>query len=96
LARILADYDVRPGAQGGSGGVALVFHTYWGLLSHIEQREHRYRLELQQARRLLRRLHYYNVRHGFFTWYAPVLALNSRLQYVRQLREIRKQAGMPQ
>jgi hypothetical protein len=91
LARILGDYEDPRSQAGDSGGVEILFHTYWGLLAHIVQHEHRYRLQPPQAKRLLRRLHYYNLRHGFLTWYAPVLALNSRLQYLRQLRRIRQQ-----
>lgn len=96
LSGILEDVGEARAPEGGGAGVEIVFHTYWGLLGHVVEREHRYRLEPALARRLLRRLHYYNVRHGFFTWYAPVLALNSRLNYIRQLREVGRQVGETQ
>ncbi len=84
-----------PGAgveqAGASCLVEVRFHTYYGLLAHVVEREHCLRLPPRLAGRLLRRLHYYNVMHGFLTWYAPVLAVNSRLLYLRQLKRIRHQ-----
>jgi hypothetical protein len=80
---------VPTSAVPGDDHVHVVFHTYYGLLTHVVQREHDCYVPLQRAKELLRRLHAFNLLHGFLTVNAPVLAIASRLEYWRQLREIR-------
>jgi len=89
--RAYEDVDWSP--HEAPGFVAVVFHTYNGLLAWVTQREHRFWAPPEDARRLLGRLHHFNLTWGFFAYGAALIPLLSWGNYWTQKRSITKQAA---
>jgi hypothetical protein len=74
-----------------SGDVAVVFHTYHGLVAWFTQTEHRVFVSGVDAKRLLNRFARFNLTWGLFTWgaiFVPVLTL---FNYFAQRRSVSRQ-----
>ena len=88
-ARRFEGLTVAPAAAPGL--VAVVFHTYSGLLVFVKQTEYRFWASPADARNALWRLHKYNLTRGFFAYGALVIPLLSIGNYVAQKRRITQQ-----
>ena len=71
--------------------VEFVFHTYYGFLVFVIQREHRFRLPPDRARELLWNLHKFNLTWGLLAYGMLVIPLLSYGNYLAQKSRIRKQ-----
>jgi hypothetical protein len=74
------------------GMVAVVFHTYYGLLVFTHQTEYRFWALPEDARLVLSRLNRFNLTWGFFACGAIFIPLLSLGNYWAQRARIRKQA----
>lgn len=81
-------------ARPAPGMVGVVFHTYYGVLVHTEQTEHRFWAKPDDARLVLRRLHHFNMVWGVTAHGAVLIPLLSIGNYVAQRRKIAKQAAL--
>ena len=75
-----------------AGDVEVVFHTYFGFLGGGYQSEHHAFLPASHAETLLRRLHSFNLRWGWFCPGGLFVPFLSYASYRRQLKSIRAQA----
>jgi hypothetical protein len=91
LKRIYADFRLSESRRGGD--VAVVFHTYHGLVAWFTQTEHRVFVPEADARRLLNRLLRFNVTWGLFTWGALFVPPISLYNYTVQRRSIARQVA---
>lgn len=76
----------------GPGLVAVVFHTYSGLLLFVIQSEWRFWATPEDARKILSRLNRHNLTWGFLAYGVLVIPILTLGNYATQLRRIRKQA----
>lgn len=92
--RLYEDVVVYDGP--GPGLVHVVFHTYSGILFFAHQAEHRFWASPQDARTLLSRLHWFNLKWGIFAQGGILVPPLSLGNYWAQRRSIAKQeAAMP-
>ncbi len=91
-ARRQAFVDVTISQTPASGLVAVVFHTYNGIL-HARIVEHRFWATPDDARLILARLNWFNFKWGFFAHGAVLIPLLSIGNYWTQLARIKKQAA---
>jgi len=75
----------------GPGLVAVVFHTYWGMIAFVDQHEHRFWAPPDDAREALGRLHRFDMIWGFFVHAALLIPIVSFGNYLAQKRSISKQ-----
>ncbi len=80
---------VHPGPAPGL--VAVVFHTYYGVLAFVSQTEHRFWATPDDAREALLRLHRFNLSWGIFAYGALLIPPLSYVNYLAQKRSIRRQ-----
>jgi hypothetical protein len=73
------------------GAVHVVFHTYHGFLIYAHQVEHNVWAMPKDALLLLRRLHRFNVTHGFFAYGALFIPILSWFNYRSQVGQIERQ-----
>ena len=89
LRRIYSDFDLSDSQR--DGDVAIVFHTYHGLVAWFTQTEHREYVSATTAIRLLNRFLRFNLTWGLFTWGALFVPPISLLNYFAQRRSIARQ-----
>ncbi len=87
--RAFEGLKVHPGPAPGL--VAVVFHTYYGFLAFVTTTEYRFWATPDDARRALLRLHRFNLTWGMFAYGAILIPLVSFVNYLLQLRSIRRQ-----
>lgn len=68
------------------------FHTYYGLLVFTFMNEHSFWATPEDARLVLLRLHRFNLTWGMFAYGALFIPIVSYLNYLLQLRSIKRQA----
>lgn len=91
--RAFAGLKVHSGPAPGL--ILVVFHTYYGFIAFVTQTQHRFWATPDDARRALLRLHRFNLTWGRFAYGAILIPLVSFVNYLAQLRSIRRQeAGM--
>jgi hypothetical protein len=73
------------------GLVAVVFHTYYGFIDFVTQTEPRFWAPPDEARRVLWRLHRFNLSWGMFAYGALLIPLMSCGNDLAQNRSIRRQ-----
>jgi hypothetical protein len=83
--------DLKPHWPARKGDVTVRFHTYFGFLVWHMVTEHRFALPADEARVLLSRLNYHNLRWGFLCELVVAVPLVSLINYWAQLRSIRRQ-----
>lgn len=81
-------------AQPMTGDVQFVFHTYHGFLAFFAQTEHRISAPPEEARKLLWRLHRFNLTWGMFAAGAAFVPILSYFNYLAQKRALAKQAAV--
>jgi hypothetical protein len=91
LRRIYSDFDLSDSRR--AGDIAIVFHTYHGLIAWFTQTEHRLCVPGTDAKRLLNRFLRFNLTWGLFTWGALFVPPISLFNYLAQRRSIAQQLG---
>jgi len=92
VVRLYEGFDIRTDGVPRPGDVRLVFHTYSGFLAYVDQQTHNLVLPAEQARQLVTRMHWYNLKHGFFAYGALFIPLFSFFEWRSQLRKIDAQS----
>jgi hypothetical protein len=75
------------------GDMAVVFHTYWGVLVFVVQTEWRFALPEDEARAILWEMHRSNFMWGNLAFGALIIPLLSLIEYWQQIRSIRNQSA---
>lgn len=89
--RAFEGLKVHPGPAPGL--VAVVFHTYYGIIAFVTQTEHRFWAPPDDAHEALRRLHRFNLTWGMLAYGVLFIPLFSYGNYLAQRSAIRRQAG---
>jgi hypothetical protein len=87
--RAFEGLKVHPGPSPGL--VAVEFRTYYGFIAFVTQTEHRFWAPPGDAREALWRLHRFNLSWGMFAYGALLIPLVSYINYLAQMRSIRRQ-----
>ena len=78
-----------------SGDVNIRFVTYHGFIAYVRQTEYDIFVDLNQAEDLVRKLHRFNMKYGWFTWggvYIPFLSYHNLRREIRKIE--REKMGM--
>jgi hypothetical protein len=90
LRKICEEARSEPGPEDGPE-VEIDFPTFYGFIVYSFHQRHRLRLPYRKARRMLWRLHWFNMRWSLLAHGSLLLYPYSLMRYVLQRRSIRKQ-----